>query len=227
MIAAIVPACGSSRRMGRPKLTLPLGGVPQIERVIRGLMGGGVDRVLVVIPGPRHPGGAELAAVVAGAGGECTVADPVPAQMRQTVEHGLARLAEAEAKPAAIVLTPGDALGVTPGLVRALIDRISRGDADIVVATHEGRRGHPVLMSWRIAQRIPGLPHGLGINTLMCEPEWRVQYVSAADPAVIADLNTPEDCARWTQALGGDVLLNCANAANDSPSSRPPFSPSS
>ena len=60
MIFAVVPAAGLSLRMGRPKLSLPLGGRTVLEYVVGALRQGGVDEVLVVV-GPPDPGLAALA----------------------------------------------------------------------------------------------------------------------------------------------------------------------
>jgi CTP:molybdopterin cytidylyltransferase MocA len=191
--------------MGRPKLTLPLGGVPQIERVIRGLTAGGVDRVVVVIPPTGYAGALELETIVARAGVESVIADPVPEHMRESVELGLARLSSAgTTSPEGLVLAPGDALGVTPGLVRDIINMFRSEDADLAVATSGGRWGHPVLLRWAVAERIPRLPPGQGINSLVRAPGWKVREVSIGDPAVTADLDTPEDLEHWSRVFAGD-----------------------
>ena len=69
MILAVVPAAGKSRRMGRSKLTLPLGGRNVLEWALAGLRQGGVEQVLVVV----GPGEAQLvpSAEAAGAGFCC------------------------------------------------------------------------------------------------------------------------------------------------------------
>src|SRR5688572_10852701 len=49
---ALLPAAGASRRMGRPKLLLPVGGRPMVAGVVEALRGGGVGEiVLVTAPG--------------------------------------------------------------------------------------------------------------------------------------------------------------------------------
>ena len=60
MIFAVVPAAGLGSRMGRPKLSLPLGGRTVLEHVVAALRQGGVDEVLAVV-GPHDPGLAALA----------------------------------------------------------------------------------------------------------------------------------------------------------------------
>ena len=54
-IPAIVPAAGKSRRMGQPKMLLPFGGQPLIGRVVRALLEGGAEPVIVVAPRPMRP----------------------------------------------------------------------------------------------------------------------------------------------------------------------------
>ncbi len=202
MIASIVPACGASRRMGRPKLTLPLAGRPQIQRVVSGLLRGGVDLVLVVVPPESYPGASELAETAREAGASVLVANPAPEDMRATVELGFQQLLiSSEVGYEAVLLTPGDALGVSEEIVRLLIEHSRRGKYDVLVPTHQGRRGHPVLLKWSVAQFIPGLPQGLGINALVRDTRWRVSEVSSSDPAVIADLDTPQDLEQWSKRL--------------------------
>src|SRR3954467_2079355 len=105
MIAALVPAAGRSERMGRPKLILPIGGVPLIARVVAALRSGGPDPVVVVAPPPDAPGGAGAARPAGPAGpgeracaptaqGGRVVFSPEPtADMRASVVLGLDHLA--------------------------------------------------------------------------------------------------------------------------------------
>src|SRR5205807_30650 len=69
MIFAVVPAAGKSTRMGRPKLSLPLGNFTVLEMVIGALRQGGVDHVLVVAA--PHVG--ELAPLAQSAGAHALV----------------------------------------------------------------------------------------------------------------------------------------------------------
>src|SRR5437763_15704538 len=85
MTFAVVPACGHSTRMGRPKLSLPLGGRSVIEHVVGALRGGGVEHVLVVV-GPHV---ADLAPLARTARADVLSLPEPTADMRATVEHGL------------------------------------------------------------------------------------------------------------------------------------------
>ena len=48
---ALIPAAGKSRRMGRPKVSLPLGGRVVLEHVIVALKQAGIEDILVVLGG--------------------------------------------------------------------------------------------------------------------------------------------------------------------------------
>ena len=76
--------------MGRPKLLLPLGGATLIEGVVTALRLGGADRVIVVAPPADSPEGPAIAAASARAGAEVLSPETRPAEMRLSVELGLA-----------------------------------------------------------------------------------------------------------------------------------------
>ena len=127
MIFAVVPAAGKSTRMGRPKLSLPLGTCTILERVIHALRQGGVDHVLVVAA--PHVG--ELASLAQSAGAHALVLPDA----RVSRHH--ARL---QGRRGALVLTD---LGSTNGsrvngvtveeVVLGEGDRIQVGDTILIV----------------------------------------------------------------------------------------------
>ncbi len=67
---------------------------------------------------------------------------------------------------------------------------------------HEGRRGHPILIPWELAMRIPGLPPGVGVNALLRARPDEIEAFDAGDPGVLFDLDTPEDYRRWDDPAG-------------------------
>ena len=87
---AVVPAAGESRRMGRPKLLLPLAGSTVIGRLLSVLARPEIVETIVVI----RPGDESLRAAVEGAGATPLVPAVAPAEMRVSVEHALRHLQE-------------------------------------------------------------------------------------------------------------------------------------
>ena len=119
MILAVVPAAGKSRRMGRSKLTLPLGGRNVLEWALAGLRQGGVEQVLVVV----GPGEAQLVPSAEAAGARILLLTEETDDMRTTVEHGL-RWLEERFRPgndAAWFLTPADHPTLDSAVVRTLL----------------------------------------------------------------------------------------------------------
>jgi molybdenum cofactor cytidylyltransferase len=196
MIAAIVPAAGRSTRMGRPKMLLPIDGQTLIARVVTALYSGGVHRVIVVAPPADAPEGPEIASESARAGAAVVVPPARPAEMRDSVEIGLAALADG-APVARVVISPGDTPGITPDLVARLLARAEQSPRSIVVPACAERRGHPVVLPWELAALVPKLPPDLGVNTLArLHPGCLVELpVPAEDLA--GDVNTPDDLLRW------------------------------
>jgi molybdenum cofactor cytidylyltransferase len=198
MIAAIVPAAGQSQRMGRPKLILPVGGIPLIARVIAALKGGGAGRVIVIAGPTEMPGALALIESAEGQGAEVVISATPTADMRASVELGLAYLAQGS-EPDAVLLAPGD----SPGLKSANVARVIRRAADqpgrIIVPCHEGRRGHPVFLPWSLAREIPRLPPGLGVNALLAAHPEAIVAFDADDPGILADLDTPGDYRFWIE----------------------------
>lgn len=193
VIAALIPAAGHSTRMGRPKLSLPLGDLTILEHTVGALRAGGVDRVLVVV-GPHVP---ELVPLAEFAGAEsCRLGEPTP-DMRSTVEHGLRWLEDHLPIPDAFLLVPADHPALDPAIIRELCVAFSSGPANtIIIPVHDGKRGHPALVAWRHVAGIRALPPDRGINTYFREHADDVRELPVSSSGVLCDLDTPEDYER-------------------------------
>ena len=193
---AIVPAGGHSTRMGRPKLSLPVGGRTVLESLVLALKRGGVERVLVVV-GPHVP---ELAAITEAAGAEALQLTRDTSDMRATVVAGLDHIAATD-RPApddAWLLAPADHPGVSATLVIDLLVAGAQSAATaVIIPTYNGLRGHPTLIRWRHAHDIRQLPTGRGINAFLQWPGLEVRELSVTEPGAVSDLDTPEDYARF------------------------------
>jgi CTP:molybdopterin cytidylyltransferase MocA len=216
---AVVPAAGRGRRMGRPKLALPLGARTVVEHVVAALRDGGVETVVVVV-GPHAP---ELAPLAEAAGAHVCRLPHQTAEMRATVEYGL-RWLEERCRPRpddAWLLAPGDCPAFDAGVVRTLIDVFAaRPSASVVVPVYGGRRGHPVLIAWRHVAGIRAHPAGKGLDTYLRTHAPDTLEVQAASAAVLWDLDTPEDYERLRRDAGRD-----RTPPDASPAAAPPQAP--
>jgi molybdenum cofactor cytidylyltransferase len=195
MIFAVVPAAGRGSRMGRPKLSLPLGGRTVLEHVVAALRQGGVDETLVVV-GPHDP---ELAPLATAAGAHVLALGEPTADMRATVEHGL-RWLEDRFHPRpddAWLLAPADHPALDAAVVRRLCEAYAaRPPRSIVVPVHGGRRGHPTLIAWRKVAGVLAHARGKGINDFLRSQEEQIMEILLPSAAVLRDLDTPEDYER-------------------------------
>jgi molybdenum cofactor cytidylyltransferase len=187
----VIPAAGLSSRMGRPKLLLPLGGQTIIERVVRTLTEAEVRAVTVV--GPAQ---AELAVAAKSAGADVVMLAEQTPDMRATVLAGLDWI-EGQLQP-----RPGDPWLLIPAdhptLNAAVIQQLRAAPSfgSIRIPSHQGQRGHPVLIDWKHVAAIRQLPAGEGINVYFRRQAAETCEVPVDSADVLLDLDTPEDYQR-------------------------------
>ncbi len=199
MIVAIIPAAGRSERMGRPKLLLPLGPRRVIEHVLDAIAASRIDRTIVVVP----PAADELAAIARAAGADVARLDQQTPDMRSTILRGLAHAESicGPRPPAAFLLSPADHPLQSPKIIDELIARFRGSAQSIVIPTHGGRRGHPVLFSWKHVAAIRAIPFDRGLNQLVAELAKEVEECPSDDPRVVEDMDTPHDYERMLRSF--------------------------
>ena len=188
MIAAVVLAAGASSRMGRPKLTIPLDGVPMLERVLETLRRSTVDRVVVVLGANEG----EVRARVRFEGEMVVVNQGFADGMSSSLRLGLESVREAEA--AIIVL--GDQPFVLPATIDTLVAEHRASRATIVVPTFHGKRGNPVLFHRSIFPQIARVSGDVGAKSVVQTNASDVLEVEVADRGVLVDFDTPSDLPR-------------------------------
>ncbi len=195
MTFAVIPAAGQSIRMGRPKLLLPLQGRPVLSHTIRAFRDAGVQHVLVVAP----CGLPDLCHVAEQSGAYVLRLDVPTADMRATIERGLAWLEEhfQPAPDAEWFLTPADHPVLEVDVIRELL-RVPRTNPrhTMIVPTFEDRRGHPVLLRWSHVQGIRDWPAGQGLNTYMRAYDEQTLAHPVTSAGILVDMDTPEDYER-------------------------------
>lgn len=200
MTFAVLPAAGHSRRMGQPKLALPLGGRTVLAWVIQALRSAGVAHVLVVL-GPHV---AALAPVAEAGGAHVLLLPHATPDMRATVEAGLAWLAERfhPSPDDAWLLVPADHPTLDAAVVRQLLAAAAQSPGhSIFIPTAAGRRGHPALIAWKHVAGMRALPAGQGLNSYLRAHTDETCEVPVASTDVLLDLDTPEDYARLCAAF--------------------------
>ncbi len=191
----LIPAAGKSRRMGRPKLLLPLGESTVVERVLSAVCAAGVADVLVVVA----PHADDLAQLALSAGAHVLrLAEDTP-DMRTTCMHGLAWI-EAQFQPRdedGWLLLPADHPTVRPDVVRSLLAAAQEyGDKTIIVPVSQGRRGHPTWLRWSHVAAIRAMPPEQGLNAFIRARAAETLELAWPSDEILRDLDTPDDYRR-------------------------------
>lgn len=189
---AIIPAAGSSLRMGCDKLLLPWGQSTVIETLLDAWRTSRVWQRIVVLRRDQTL----LAEICRQHEALVAVAPTPPADMKASVRIGLeyVRQAFAPEEDDVWLLAPADMPWLSPQVIDLLLATHDPSSPSIVAVDSGGRTGHPVLFPWRLAGEIETLGDEQGIRELL--QRHPVRRVKHDDPSVLDDLDTPEDYRR-------------------------------
>jgi molybdenum cofactor cytidylyltransferase len=190
---ALLPAAGASRRMGRPKLLLPVDGRPMVAGVVEALQGGGVrEIVLVTAPGD------EALQAWARENGVTVAVNPDPDRgMLSTIQEGIAALS-VRVEGEILLVSPADLPYLQSETVSKLLRKMIETGAPLAVPTFRGKRGHPLAIAPGLIPEIDTLDPNVGLKQLRDRHEAELLEIEVEDAGVMQDVDTPEDYERLT-----------------------------
>jgi len=195
MSVAVLPAAGSSRRMGQPKLLLPFKGGPLIAGVVNALLGGGVGEIVLVIA----PDDEDLQGWARRAGIESAV-NPDPGRgMLSSIREGITALGgavELARRGETLLVAPADLPNLQAETVLDLLRRMRESGAPIAEPVFHGKRGHPLAISPRLIPEIDTLDPNVGLRQLRNRHAAELLEMDTEDAGVVQDVDTPEDFER-------------------------------
>jgi molybdenum cofactor cytidylyltransferase len=172
--------------MGTPKQLLHVDGKPMLLAIVDALLGGGAARVTVVASSalrdqfPPFPPRVDFA-----------LNDDPQTEMIDSLRIGLAIPAQADAD--GYLICPSDAARITAADVRRCVGAFAETPDRIVLATHAGRRGHPMIFPASLADVVRSAECDAGLNHLARNRPQLVREVACDSPGTIANINTPAD----------------------------------
>jgi molybdenum cofactor cytidylyltransferase len=187
VVAALVLAAGLARRMGRPKLLLPLAGKPVLRWAVEGVLDHVEDAL--VVTGPDDAG---VRAALDGLPVRFAVNSRPEAGQGASIAAGAAAL-----RPGtdAVLVVLGDQPRLPPAVVPALLAAWRTSGADIVAPVYRGVQGTPVLFAASVLDELRGLAGDAGARAVVRRRPERVARVDL-DLPMPEDVDTPEDYAR-------------------------------
>ena len=194
-VAGVVLAAGTSSRMGRNKLLLPLSGKSVLRRAVAAAREAALDPVMVVL---GHQSDRAL--------GELTGLDFTPVfnpdyarGMNTSVRAGISAVPE---DVSGAVLMLADMPFVTAEMLRTLVERHRGSDAPLVVSTYGEVLAPPILYGRALFGELRALDgDGCGKRVVKAH---RAQAVEIAwPPSALADLDVPEDVDRVRTRIEG------------------------
>jgi len=177
--------------MGAHKLLLPWRGQTIIEHVLASWTSSAVDRAVVVV----HDADVELRRACEKFG-----VDVLPlgerrpdmkASARSALEH--IRRAYSPGTRDAWLVAPADLPRLEAGAIDAVLAAYDPQQPTVVVPTCAGRRGHPTLFPWSLAECVDHLAAHEGLNALLSGAT--VREVPWNDDSILRDVDTPADYA--------------------------------
>ena len=196
LIAGVVLAAGLSRRLGRPKQLLELGGAPLVAHVVERANASALDRVIVVTGHAHEDVATALRGQVAN-----VVFNPHFAEGQST-----SLIAGVKALPTdcdALVVLLGDQPLVSASAIDRLIAR-RRAHGDAVVMTGYGEtRSHPILFGRELFPELLTASGDQGARQIVRRHRDAVAVVESGEASPPADVDTEEAYAALLDAWAG------------------------
>lgn len=190
-VTAVVLAAGQSKRMGRTKQLMPWGDSTVLGQTLATLAASLVHDILVVT---GHE--AQAVARVAAEAGLKTIHNPnyADGEMLSSLQTAVAAL---PADRAAVLVVLADQPMLAPATVDAILAGYWRGQGSLVAPEYGGQRGNPVLIDRPHFEALLALPSGAAPRALLRRHPEALHLVTVDDPAVLRDLDEPQDYQRW------------------------------
>jgi len=166
---------------------------PLLRRVLETWASVGFNELIVVV---GSDSGALRAALTAGFGPPTVRVVENPSWRRgmfTSVKAGLAAAAEG-GRSTHVAVSPADLLFLRGDSLRRILSAAaSLDDRTLLVPTHAGRRGHPLVFSAALVPRILSWPADRRLSDLLTEPDLAVRHLEGFDDGILRDVDRPGD----------------------------------
>lgn len=186
-IAAVIAAAGMSRRMGEFKQLLPWGHSTVIASVVANLAAAGASPILCVV-GHR---GDEVAAALATSPAQL-LHNPHYAEieMLRSYQIGVQSLChDAGVNVPGTLLALGDQPHIPVEVLQRIIEQVQQTPDQIVIPSHQLRRGHPIYLPRRLWPDLLALGADQSLRDLLGRSGEEIVYIEVNTDAIRRDMD--------------------------------------
>ena len=183
--------------MGAQKVLLPYGGRTVVEHIVHALEKGGADEVIVVT---GHQGD-RVASTLQSMRVRIAFNEVYPAGMLSSVRCGVRA---ASARTQAFLIALGDQPSIRTDVVKKLIAEFKnhKGHSGIIlVPTHDGRRGHPMMFTRHFRDQVLSRFDDVGLRGLLDAYSEAIRELPMEQAEILRDMDSPEEYASELDAL--------------------------
>lgn len=190
-VGAVVLAAGMSTRMGQPKLLLPWrDNRTIIEHIVEQLIKARVDPIVVV----TGHNAKEVKAVLTP--WDVTFVNNrayKTGEMLSSLKTGLAAM---PSHTAAALMVLGDQPALQTRVVNRIVLAYAEAQHELIVPSHDMRRGHPVLIGRRYWNELTNLGPGATPRVFFDRHADHIHHVEIDNDSILRDIDTPQDYDR-------------------------------
>ncbi|MCX6136194.1 MAG: nucleotidyltransferase family protein [Ignavibacteriales bacterium] len=181
-MGALILAAGRGRRAGTPKLTMRTDGKSYLRTIGMRLLECGIGPVAVTVA-------AEFEAWASNEiPGAIVVVNPDP---DRGMMSSIAAAVPAMPRTKGIMMIPVDHPFVAEKSYLALRTEFEKNPHRIVKPSYEGKAGHPVIVPWTLAEKIPANDMEGGLQMFLHRSGVEICIVSVTDQGIVQNMNGP------------------------------------
>lgn len=190
MICGIILAAGEGKRMGKVKLTLPLGDKQLIEWVLQAVKLAPLDKYFLVV----RPEDKEIIKIGESWGAEIVLNPDFQSGMSSSIKKAVSNISPEKIEGLLILL--GDQPLITADIINQIIRNFSPGKEEIVVPFYKGQQGNPVLFDIYWLDELLRLYGDVGGRVVVKTYPEKIKKVEILNRAIIEDIDSEEDYLR-------------------------------
>ncbi|MEM7227645.1 MAG: nucleotidyltransferase family protein [Planctomycetota bacterium] len=197
-LVGIIPAAGQSTRMGKPKQLMMLGERTLLESTLESLRAPCAVTIVVVHAGiASNARSSKRVEVIQNDDPASGMIDSIRLAMDHA-DAGMPRIG-------GWMVVPGDLPGLTSNEITPCIDAFRAHPESIIIAAHQGRHGHPMIIPASMTSDIRSSACDNGLRDLKVLHRDRLHIVDCPSAAVLRNINTPSDYERLRREHARDT----------------------